>query len=658
MITAAAALAVLVMTLTGLALFRRLSRYLCAPGDLPAESDLLLIGVLPGLAIVGGVAAVLAALHLFRLSVIAPLTLVALIALRRDLFALTAGFGQAVATAVALLRRGNLFPVLAFGAAAVILVLGLLLGTLPPENIDVWVYHIPLAQSFIAHHGFAVRQLPFTVFYSNLPSLFELLFATAMMAVPNFIAANAVNLAITFGFVLLLLSFARRGRDIQFLMVCYIFFQWENFLLGTAQPMTDMPRACFSAAAFLFAYRYAQSLARFDLTICALLAGAAVAGKYTELITPLFIGLVLLPLILRHRLWAHLLPAAIAFIAVSFVWYVKNTVLTGNPIFPFVFGHRGLSDEWMATYMKDLSQPFDVSDRGYSTNLLSLKGWQDFAAVLKHYFRSLQPFALVALGGLALPRRRYWVLPLWCVMLAVFWYAVMFNGTRWAISALLVLLSTAFITWFWIADRMFEAWNPQWPTMALERAAGWLRRRSRPWTAIASLAAVALLLTGMVRLKQGYGHSMLPNWMDRELASALIRPGRMEDYLARHQPGYPIYRYIGENNMGPVLQPFDNGAIYYVSSDNGGHPNDWILPYTVLPAAYDDLDAFVTRNHLGYFIDQPHLDATRIERLGGESRVALARALIARMKTHASLVLADPRSGMFLYKVLPQKAGP
>src|SRR6185312_12969009 len=190
-----------------------------------------------------------------------------------------------------------------------------------------------------------------------------------------------------------------------------------------------------------------------------LLAGAAVAGKYTELTTPALIGVTLLPLMARRGMWRDLPFAAIAFLVVAAPWYIKNWVLTGNPIYPFVFGHPELSDTWMADYMRDLGRPFYPSDRGYSTNLLTLKGWGDFAVVFVRYFSILIPAALVNLIGLFLPRPRRWMLPLWSVLLFLIWYGMMFNSTRWAITAVLLLTASFLITLFWIGDRLVAIWE-------------------------------------------------------------------------------------------------------------------------------------------------------------------------------------------------------
>ena len=420
--------------------------------------------------------------------------------------------------------------------------------------------------------------------------------------------------------------------------------------------MTDLPRSCFSAAAYLFAYRYASRFWCFDLVMAALMAGAAVAGKYTELVTPLLIGLAIVPLMINKRqIWFHVVPAAFIFVIVCGVWYAKNIILLGNPVYPFLFSHPGLSNQWMADYMRDMTRPFNVADRGYSTNLLTLRGWRDFLVVLGSYFSNLTFAAMLAVFGLLLPLARRWLLPAWTLLLFIFWYAVMFNGERWAVTAILTLLAAAVMVWMSVADRIVAAWDPHWPTLVLESGVRRLRRMPDPWTAAASLLLAAFFLFGMVRFKDGYGHSFLPSWMSRDMASAILAPGGFDRYLTETKPGYAMYRYIGQHNLSLVLQPFDDGAVSYVSAYNGGHPNDWILPYGDLPENAADADTFAARNGVHYFVEGPSLDATAMEEFGRDCsrRLGTGRHRAAS-KLHSRLIFQDGH-GMSLFQMLPDR---
>ena len=275
--------------------------------------------------------------------------------------------------------------------------------------------------------------------------------------------------------------------------------------------------------------------------------------------------------------------------------------------------------------------------------------------VLSKYFGTLEMPAMVAAVGLALPQPRRWMLSFWAVALFIIWYTVMFNALRWSVPAVLMLLASAFVTWTWVADRIAVFWNPQWPTMIMEAGTRWCRKSSRPWTAFASILFAFFLLFGLLQFKQRHDDSWLPTWMDRDLAAALFSPARMDRYLAKSRPGFSLYRYIGRHDLKKVLQPFDNGGMFDASSYNGGHSNDWVLDFRLLPATAAQTDSFVVQNGIHYFVDREPVKPIDIERMGPD-HIALAKAVIARLKLHARLILRD--DDMYLYAIQPRDAQP
>lgn len=630
MILAVATLSVLAMLATGLVLFRRLARLLLADDETVAESELILLGLLPGLALVGLLVTLLALLHLFQLWALAAAMAAIFVLLRRDAGAVLSGLRDGLRTIIEAARRGDLFPLLALACGIAALSLGVHLCLMPSDIADIWSYHLPIVHSFIAHHGIIAQQVAHP-FYGNNPLLFELLFAVPMLAVDHFAGAGIVNVAVYFGLMLLILSFARRARGAWFLTLL-VALVWASpfFLAGAAQPMIDVPRSCFSVAAFLFAWRYARDFRRLDLVMSALTAGTAVAGKYTELVTPLIICATLAPLMIQRRqTWAHLVPAAIGFAAISSFWYVKNAVLYGNPIYPFLFAHPGLSDAWMATLTQSLNTSVHADQQSFSRNLLTLQGWHDFGAALLVNFHSLIPAALLATLGLALPRRRRWMPFLWSLLLFMVWYVVMFNGRRWAISATLLLLATAFITVFWILERTLDRWHAR-PTVA-----------KRTPLILSAGAALLLLLAAFRGL-------LMPRWIDHDLASTLGGPASMDRQLAATRPGYMLYRYIVQHNIGKVLQPLSDTGEFEVSAYNRGRDNEWILPPALLPAKDAGTGQFLRANGVRYFIESDRYVPPKVP---GEVRdPARARAVIAQLKPGARLVLRDP-SGFRLYRI-------
>ncbi|MFO1248263.1 MAG: hypothetical protein U1E93_08600 [Alphaproteobacteria bacterium] len=610
MILAAATLAVLLMVATGLVLLHRLARFLLRDEAI-AGQEFLLIGILPGLALTGLVVTVLGLVHLLYGWALLLAAAAIFSLLWRDTRAVATALRESLQAIWASARSRDVFPLLALLAGTAALSLGIHISLLPSGIEDVWSYHLPIVHSFIAHHGIIAQQVPHP-FYGNNPLLFELLFAVPMLAVDHFAGAGIVNVAIYFGLMLLILSFARAARGFWFLVLLAALV-WASpfFLLGAASPMIDVPRSCFSAAAFLFAWRYAQDFRRFDLVMSALTAGTAVAGKYTELVTPLMICATLVPLMIpRRRTWMDMAPAAVGFAAISSFWYFKNAILYGNPIYPFLFAHPGLSDAWMADLVGSLQTSVHAEQQAYSRNLTSLRGWQDFASAWLVNFHRLLPMALLASLGLFLPRRRRWMLWLWTLLLFVIWYAVFFNGRRWAITATLLLFAAAFIAGFWILERVLKAW-PQ--------RARWLT------PALGGAMALALLLAAITG-------RLLPRWVDGDLASTLGGGDAVAHQLAATRPGYALYRFIAGHNVSMVLMPSSPTAFQEVSAYNDGRDNSWILPHASGPIT----NTFLRQNGVRYFVVSRHAPGQIPEHL----------------KSGAVLMLRDP-TGFDLYRIDP-----
>jgi hypothetical protein len=239
-------------------------------------------------------------------------------------------------------------------------------------------------------------------------------------------------------------------------------------------------------------------------------------------------------------------------------------------------------------------------------------------------------------------------LPLWVALLVIFWYAVMFNGTRWAMSAVLLLLSLAFLSWMRIVDWAQEIWAARKDNLPFLKGFA-SRSPLRPLlqTCGGAILSLALLITG-VQITTGSERPILyPRWINRDLGKDLFSDSAFDHYMAKTRPGYAIYRYIGEHNLAQVLQPFDNGAIHYVSAYNGGLPNRWILPSAVLPPDLASLDDFVRKNDIRYFIYQRNLKPEDKERFGS-AHMQMANAATAEMLKHAHLLMADGK-GMELY---------
>lgn len=610
-------------------------------------TDLLLSGVLPGIALVGGLATVLGVIHLLRVQIVLPVAAFLMIWLRNDLLGVLVDLRNLAMVGVRATANGNPFPLLATAAFIGLTCIISITALFPAGSADVWAFQIPLAQSIVSHGGFVTPQMA-SNFYGNIPLYFNVLFACVLLFVDHWLAAGLLNGAIFLGFLLLLTSCAPRWRAAGLLLVFFLIALQPFFTPGAAVPLTDLPRSCFSVAAVLYLWRYFETSRPSEIVSCALVLGGAVGGKYTELQMVGLIGLALLPSICRGKLPLSLfLTCLAAFLCLAGYWYAKNLIVLGNPIYPFVFGHPGLSDQWMARYNLELGRAFDPANRIFVTDLTTRRGWHDFFFILHDWFLDGRQYAIVALiliiGGLMASARRIFVLVAMTAAMFVIWYAVMFNHIRWAIPAYLLYFSTAYVGASLIAERIAASRAARFDGLISE-VSGRLQTGHKAILGHVFVSAVALIAF-FVFCNPAIRYASRPrgqpySWMEQGVMDVLIGRKKLDDFLGAQREGYILYRYVAANELRTVFQPFDTGSTLFAAAYNGGRDKGWLLPPDLFPESEADVDAFITRNNIRYFVRVTEKKELLAERVGA-AKFKLAEKTISRMLPQSTLLLKD-----------------
>jgi hypothetical protein len=598
------------------------------------ELQLLGFGILPGLALANTVATLLAIVHAFYWW--SYLALVALLVgwLWRDALATLSAIGAVFRLSFASLLRGNLMLVV---AVAMFLQTGtglMLEAQLPSGNIDVWHHNLPLAQSIVSHHGFVMPQLADDMFYGSYPIFIHMFFAQGLLFFDSVIAAKAANAMIYLGFLVSLLAFARHARAVAAVLVAILIIDGPFFTAGATDAMTDIGRVCFSALAFAFGYQYFRADRVYFLLASGLVAGGAIAGKYTELLTPILIGIALLAPLFFHKphgwraVWVFVAATAIA----GAYPYLRNLILLHNPIYPFLFAHPGISDESMKGIQTEvLVRLANPAFAKYSQNLLSPQGWRDLALAANELFLSLRHLsnymlALTAAGLVLLRSRELWLFALWTLCMWVFWYTIGQMNPRWGMTPLMLLLLLAYLALVGSIDRCVDASSRpgfRWrsPTGSGTSAALHWVAWMTPAAAARIVVAIWAIVIGASALQRVSANGIsgaYPPWLNRDLARSAVQPGGLDAYLVRTRPGYEIYRYIGDHDLRMVLQPFDNAGFFQIAY-NGGKNGNWLFPWYVLPAKPDEFDAYLRNNGIRYFVYCPTMDPSQVQLLGNGS---------------------------------------
>jgi hypothetical protein len=116
-----------------------------------------------------------------------------------------------------------------------------------------------------------------------------------------------------------------------------IFFAQPFMTWEVTSSFIEAGLACTVVLAAWNFMRFLEVRGRAHLIVVGIMVGGAAGMKYLGLIA--FAAFVVAALLVRpHLRAAHVFALVIPAVAVAVPWYVKNAVLTGNPVYPYLFG--------------------------------------------------------------------------------------------------------------------------------------------------------------------------------------------------------------------------------------------------------------------------------------------------------------------------------
>jgi hypothetical protein len=292
------------------------------------------------------------------------------------------------------------------------LLLALAVALLPPTEWDSLTYHLVGPDRYLQAHRLT---FDFDNYYLFFPSFTEMLF-TAGMALKGDIVSHLIH----FGYLLLTLGTlgafaARHWKRRHGLVAAALFVSIPTAVQIATWSYVDLALTFYNFAA-LFALlnwltpatsgaaeeEQAQSPSVGWLVLAGLFCGASLSIKYTGVVLPLTLGAVLLWALLRRRLTVRrFLVGALGIfglaLAVAAPWYIKNALLTGNPLYPLIWGGRGwnqISTRWSVVPGQE-SSILDVLVVPWTLTVLGKQGTVAFDATYSPLFLTLLPLLLI-----------------------------------------------------------------------------------------------------------------------------------------------------------------------------------------------------------------------------------------------------------------------
>lgn len=304
-----------------------------------------------------------------------------------------------------------------------ILLTALILFCLPdgPTIGDSTSFHAPYADFFLQNHGLSVNEFmiyPYHTFNLNI------FYSMGLMLAHNLTYLQTLHGLFAVITMLGLYGFARAMR--LHLLIClllpFIFIDLFPIRFNAIQANVDLGGMCFSFAAFFALWCWSESKKHSHLVVASICLGMAIGTKYILLamIPPAILALFLLE---PRNFIRNAILCAVWLLAWGSWWYIRNTILIGNPVHPFasgIFGYRIWTEADMASQLSASNQWIPRSPLGLL--LLLFYAYKSGVLVTQDICTLLVLMFISTIFSRALPSRtNILLITAWCWTISWVW---------------------------------------------------------------------------------------------------------------------------------------------------------------------------------------------------------------------------------------------
>lgn len=315
----------------------------------------------------------------------------------------------------------------------------------PPYETDAIAYHLPNAIQ-IAERGI-LSLSGYGIWAGNMPILQETLYGF-LYKMYGFTLINLVNFQMLLAGLTVIFSFVKKEFNIKAGLVSVLFTLAFHPLLNHAiNGYIDAAIFSYEMTAvilFLFWTKYNK---RSFLLLSGSMYGLALASKYTPLYSLVLISALFIILNFKNKATINkflfdVLYFLFPLVLLAGFWYFKNLILLGNPIYPFIFSHKGFSDKVLADAIFNIK--FNTGLPAVYPNLLNFilmpfkLFWHPYyLTVLISFF--IFPFGLLIKNN----RQLFRLLMLFIFFYLTVWFFFMANSPRYALIGPVGLMMVA-----------------------------------------------------------------------------------------------------------------------------------------------------------------------------------------------------------------------
>ena len=245
----------------------------------------------------------------------------------------------------------SILPLWMRWAAMLAVTLTFLMTLLPPADaFDALLYHLTVPDLWLQDGGLRQYNIPHYWF----PGLVEGMYVWGL-GLGAEIVPHHIHFAYALCTTILLWHWTRRlWDDLTAGWVLMLLISMPSLLLLASWAYTDHALIFFGVAMlYSLTYGREQNDTRW-WTLSAIAAGMAMGVKYTSFVMPVtaVILLVIWNLHKKRELFVEILRFGSICAVTALIWYVRNWIWMGNPIYPFLFGGRywdAFRSAWFAT---------------------------------------------------------------------------------------------------------------------------------------------------------------------------------------------------------------------------------------------------------------------------------------------------------------------
>lgn len=224
-------------------------------------------------------------------------------------------------------------------AVILTITLNFLMAMLPPADaFDALLYHLTVPELWLQDGGLRAYNIPHYWF----PGLVEGIYFWGL-GLGSEIVSHLIHFTCALCVILLVWDWTRRlWGDLTAGWAVMLLVSMPSLLLLATWPYTDLALIFFGLAMlYTLAYGQEQNDRRW-WTISAICAGMAMGVKYTSFVMPLtaVILIVIWTFQRKLELFTEILKFGLISAGTGLIWYLRNWIWMGNPVYPFLFGGR------------------------------------------------------------------------------------------------------------------------------------------------------------------------------------------------------------------------------------------------------------------------------------------------------------------------------